>query len=370
MNSGVGRHCPRSPFAILIIKLLQRMNMAAQQVITASLDDWEKALLREFAQLAPEILACQDGIDHNMRTAIFNSWLWARKLNDDLDEIATNTTARVPAVSTLWDRIRSWISLTEEGYFIPSRLTDLLHDNRPLQAWLLNANVANGVGNISILRNENDADHWLTVAGVISFLPLMWQGLEPGDQLHTRFGPHVLLDDLSADKSTKLLVEVVDEDCQEDANSSEHSPPTGSGHDPSTSNARVLTTGDATISDSGLKDILGQLRHERIHGKLSRPKPDQEPWSPPLRDLQRQEAFARHSVQDSMALLESLKSKIRLDSNPPASPALVDDNTTDKTYRVYEIWSLLRMAAMTLRRARRQPLPREPSFTLAYLVRA
>ena len=281
------------------------MNMAAQQVITASLDEWEKVLLLEFAQLAPEILAFQDGVDHRMQTAIFHSWFWARKLNDDLEEITTNATARAPAVSTLWDRIRGWVSLMDEGYFIPSRLMNLLHDNPLLQAWLQNANGAHGIGNASVLLNQNDAGHWLTVAGVISFLPLMWQGLKPGEQLHTRFGPHVLLDDLSAEKSTKLLVEVVDEDRQDNASSSDDSPPTGSGRDRSTSNAPPLTADDATMSASGLQDILGQLRHERIHGKFSGSGPNQEPWSPPLRDLQRQEAFARHSVHDNMALLES-----------------------------------------------------------------
>jgi hypothetical protein len=344
--------------------------MAVPHAVTVSLDEWEKTLLLEFTQLAPEILALGDEIDDTMQSGVFRSWCCARRLVDDLDDIATSVIVRAPTGGTYWDSIRRWISLAREGYFVPSRLRNLVQNNPMLQSWLQNANGVQGIGGIAVLPSANDTGHWITIAKIISFLPLTWRGLEPGEQLHNRFGPHALLDDLSGDKSTKLLVGVEDVECQEHAISSEDRPLTSSAHETSSSsNAQMFTTSDDKVFESDLHDVLGQLRHERIHGKFPEREPNQEPWSPPLRDLQRQEAFAEHSIHDKMVLLESLKGKLRSDNDPSDSSAFADGDTTERTYRTYEIWSLLRMAAMTLRRARRQPLPRETP-TLIFVVRA
>ncbi|KAM3435356.1 hypothetical protein MY4824_004937 [Beauveria thailandica] len=170
-----------------------------------------------------------------MPGGVFRSWCCARRLVDDLDDIATSVTVRAPAGGTYWDSIRRWISLTGEGYFVPSRFRNLVQDNPMFQSWLQNANGVHGIGGISILPSANDTGHWFTIAKIISVLPLTWRGLEPGEQLHNRFGPHALLDDLSGDKSTKLLVGVQDEESKEHAISSEDRPLASSAHDSSSS---------------------------------------------------------------------------------------------------------------------------------------
>ncbi|KAK8143589.1 hypothetical protein G3M48_007035 [Beauveria asiatica] len=292
--------------------------MAVPHSVTVSLDEWEKTLLLQFTQLEPEILALGDEIDDTMPGGVFRSWCCARRLVDDLDDIATSATVRAPAGGTYWDSIRRWISLTGEGYFLPSRLRNLVQDNPMFQSWLQNANGVHGIGGISILPSANDTGHWFTIAKIISVLPLTWRGLEPGEQLHNRFGPHALLDDLSGDQSTKLLVGVQDEESKEHAISSEDRPLASSAH-------------DSSYAINAFMENLRSVSRIKSHG---------------------------HRLC-AIFNAKSLKSKLRLDSDPSDSSARADGDTTEKTYRAYEIWSLLGMAAMTLRRARRQALPRE-----------
>ena len=325
--------------------------------ILASLSGWEKKLLLDFQKSFPKDVATSNSQIANDLNRIFDSWCWARKLRGDIEDVFENFPQKSDP-STIWELIPQWLSHCDGGYVCHSRVFQLLQDNEDLPKLFADTKLAPSIDeNLSIIPGNDDRPFWDIVVDIMDSLPSPWRGLAPGESVPDRFGRYTLFSTESTGEA-KILVEklkstfVIDDTASGSSSPNVESsapvvddevsePPAGEAESSALasyyheSQLVTQTRSDTKMHLERLKDKLvidgeapnKNMAFERLMKHLST-------FSIPA---------PRDSDKEPRSATESSADEARSSSD-------TNYNIQTSEYRVFEIWSLIRMAGMAHRR--------------------
>lgn len=366
--------------------------------IKVSLDRWEKTLLTDFQKTFLE-----DGGQPKPSSAaddelskIFDNWCWVNKLREDLGERLKSNPRRLRLDSeAVWVLVCRWMSRWETGQACHSRLSQLHRDNPNLEAQLTHAKFDPCIAESAIIRPAKDQKFWIIASRAMHCLRPAWRGLSDGESLPDRCRRYTIHNGSAADPRELLLttmgLNIVlggSNDPWVAAPEAELTTSAPNPHD-------ELNVGAEPVSDiKTLAERPGTMAHDG-HGRIGGGSNDTAEASSsysaffetvqPMVIPHHQHQPMSHSRSDTKMARATLKSKLVigndastpdmalerllrvLSSNPlppydelgsptegavhEAAPGSDDTSKISaRTYRVFQIWSLTRMAAMECRR--------------------
>jgi len=295
--------------------------------LTASLDNWEKKLLESFDGSFP------GDTDRKVLLAgepqsTFESWFWVRKLHADIASVieSRNTTGRRSSSKKVWELVHQRLSrhgdsTVGEQYSCVSRLPRLVQDNPGLKNWVASAGEERNftAESVSIRPGDDDARYWAIAVRALYCLPTSWRGLAPGEPLDRRFGiynifsthdtsgfdgPSVRVVRAQLGPKTTQALEALSEQPTTDHEGEESRPVAGHGDGGSTMPALSSTKGPEAGQQAGNNEAPAL------------PSPLESGGSH-VGAHYNESMTLSHSHADHRAIVESLKSKLKLDEEAP-----------------------------------------------------
>lgn len=372
-----------------------------EKSIKVSLDCWEKTLLTDFQKTFLE----DDGLPKPSSAAddelskIFDNWCWVSKLREDLGERLKGNPRRLRLDSeAMWVLVCRWMSRWETGQACHSRLSQLHRDNPNLKAQLVQAKFDPCIAeSADIISPDKDQQFWIIASRAMNCLRPAWRGLSDGESLPDRCRRYTIHNGSAADPRELLLttmgLNIVlggSSDPWVAAPEAELTTPAPNPHD-------QLNVGAEPVSDiKPLAERPGTMAHDgdgdgRIGGGSNDTAEASSSYSAFLETVQpmviphHQHQPMSHSRSDTKMARATLKAKLVTDNDAPTpdmalerllrllssnplpphdelgSPTACavdeagpgsDDNSSisARSYRVFQVWSLTRMAAMECRR--------------------